>query len=39
MPKQLEVYKCDICGNIVEVLDGDADVVDPARFHAGDSSG
>ena len=24
MPKQLEVYKCDICGNIVEVLHGGA---------------
>lgn len=23
MAKQLEVYKCDICGNIVEVLQGD----------------
>jgi superoxide reductase len=24
MPKQLEVYKCEICGNIVEVLHGGA---------------
>ncbi len=23
-PKRLEVYKCDICGNIVEVLNGQA---------------
>lgn len=24
MPKQLEVYKCEICGNIVEILHGGA---------------
>ena len=24
MPKKLEVYKCDMCGNIVEVLHGGA---------------
>jgi superoxide reductase len=24
MPKQLEVYKCEICGNIVEILHGAA---------------